>query len=429
MLSCYSAFVLSAFAAVILSLITASPSEHFMFTGIAHFGMLQCGDVAHMKDMWMSMLLPPHTVAVKRENMFETSCLWVLKSTHVGALCMPGQIHFTNGRSCVRIPPRVTLDELFVSVLDHRDWYIHEYTGALPEHLAEATDDAIHDLGPGGVTLVLNDIRPVPLMEFVARNECFNRFTLPQLWMIIDILDLPVPEPKPRLQQDVLRLLLINVLRPITSAQVEEILKSHACMRRQMDSKITSENQHLTVEAVPEADQPLMKAEVAKHSKKKQRAEQKAQPREVSSTARSSNEPSAADQTAVSKVPTELLESVDERSGKHASKKTGRPITGQHFTAVQARTLLPANVPGVTITINAGSQWQVKYPRTSPGPRSHSRIWQSTGPQTHRRCMLECIEWAWDRHQEATGISCPWDLSELRETDADPLTLAATTPR
>ena len=338
--------------------ITAFSSENFMYTGMAHFGMLQCCDLAQMKKMWMSMLLPPHTVAVRREDMFETTCLWIIKSTHVGALCIPGQIHFTNGRSCVRIAPRVTLDELFVSVLDHRDWYIHEYTDALPEHLAEATDDATHDLGLGGLTLVLNDIRPVPLMEFVARKECFNRFTLAQLWMIVDALDLPVPEPKPRLQHEVLRLLLNNVLRPITSAQVEEILKSHACMRRPMDSKITPENQHLTVEAVPEADQPLVKAEVAKNTKKKKRAERKDPPLEVSCTARSSNEPSAADQTAVSRVPTELLESVgsDERSGKPASKRTGRPITGQHFTPAQARTLLPANVPGVTVTINAGYQ-------------------------------------------------------------------------
>lgn len=399
-----------------------------MYTGMAHFGMLQCSDWAHLKKMWMSMLLPPHTVAVRSGDLFEAQCLWIIKSTHVGALCIPAQVHFANGQSFVRIAPRVTLHELFVSVIDHREWHIHEYTAALPEQLAQATHDAAHQLGLGGLTLVLKNIRPVPLMEFVARKECFNRFTLPQLWMIVDTLDLPVPEPKPRLQHEVLRMLLTFVLKPITSDQVEELLKSHACMRRTMDSKITPENQHLTAEAVPEADQPLVKAEVAKHSKKRKRAVQNEPPLEVSSTARSSNEPSAADQTAVSRVPTALLESVgsDGRSGKPASKKTSRPITGQHFTPAQARTLLPENVPGVTVTINAGSQWQVKYPRTTPGPRSHSRIWQSTGPQTHRRCMLECIEWAWDRHQEATGRSCPWDLSELRESVADstPVTLA-----
>ena len=409
--------------AAVQKVLLAYRSEHFMYTGIAHFAMLQCGDLAQMRKMWMSMLLPPHTVAVRREDLFETRCLWIIKSTHVGALSLPGQIHFINGRTYVEISPRVTLDALFVSVLDHRDWYIHEYTGALPEHVDKATEGAMHDLGLCGLTLELKDIRPVPLMEFVARNECFNRFTLPQLWMIVEILGLSVPEPKPRLQHEVLRFLVENVLQPITSAEVGELLRSHACMQRHVESKITSENEHLTLEAVPEADQPSMKAEVAKHFTKKRKrahADQDAQGCEFSSTARSSTDQCPADQAALSRRPTELLESGGSggRSGKRASKKTERPVIGEYFTPVQARGLLPANIPGLHVTINAGAQWQVKYPRVTPGPKSHGRTWQSTGPNTHRRCMLECIQWAWDRHQEATGQSCPWDLSELKESDA-----------
>ena len=45
------------------------------------------------------------------------------------------------------------------------------------------------------------------------------------------------------------------------------------------------------------------------------------------------------------------------RSGKRASKKTERPVIGEYFTPVQARGLLPANVPGLHVTINAGAQW------------------------------------------------------------------------
>ena len=74
---------------------------------------------------------------------------------------------------------------------------------------------------------------------------------------------------------------------------------------------------------------------------------------------------------------------------------------------------LPAT-GGCSISLVGDRQWQVKYLRRAVRPKSRTVTFAAEGAavdqRAHVAALRQCVQWAWDCHQEATGNACPWPL-------------------
>ena len=94
-----------------------------------------------------------------------------------------------------------------------------------------------------------------------------------------------------------------------------------------------------------------------------------------------------------------------------AKKKQATPL--QYETVAQH--ILQGYFPqmhGCTVSVETEWHHRVKvcYPKDVM-PFSTSMTFEKGGSQ--RAAILHCLKWAWQEHEEATSVMCPYDLPEF----------------
>ena len=69
---------------------------------------------------------------------------------------------------------------------------------------------------------------------------------------------------------------------------------------------------------------------------------------------------------------------------------------------------------GVSISLVADRQWQVKYSARKVRPKSRTVTYAPEGGapdmRAHVAALRACVQWAWGCHEEVTGQKCPYPL-------------------
>ena len=84
-----------------------------------------------------------------------------------------------------------------------------------------------------------------------------------------------------------------------------------------------------------------------------------------------------------------------------------RPVIGEVDVA-EARWYLPPR-KGCSLSVHKERSWMVKFiNRITDGPKSHSVTWVDA--KSHVLALRECLQWAWDREHEISGMERPFEL-------------------
>lgn len=80
------------------------------------------------------------------------------------------------------------------------------------------------------------------------------------------------------------------------------------------------------------------------------------------------------------------------------------------YTAAAFQHYMP-DVPGARLHLekNWHTRWRASYPSSTP-PMGCSRNFNLGDPPSIRSALVECVRWAWSRHEADGGEACPWDL-------------------
>jgi hypothetical protein len=89
--------------------------------------------------------------------------------------------------------------------------------------------------------------------------------------------------------------------------------------------------------------------------------------------------------------------------------KLPNPAGPSGYGVEEVQSFMP-RIPGCTATreIKWHSRWRARYPCAMPAT---SKSWGGAIPET--AAIRYILEWAWQRHADAGGGECPWDLSAL----------------
>ena len=372
-----------------------NPESYSMLPLAQHGLRTFAGHLEELSMLWLSLLLPPMCIVMHGSRLLESSCFWVLASTNHGSLVWRAELHFVAGKSWIQFAnPGAGQPWTMLHVTDPLEWYVLPCKAASPARVRAGMQGVDLDLGMAGFALEVTDERPVGCMRYCAQSECFQRFTVPQMQQLIVIAGVAYVGPRPKLEADVVAVLVKHFCPGATEGELMQIYALRAKMKQPLiKTIITPELAALVEEAVVPEDLEAMEKDVlekhhAKHLKRKRHSEkQKGDGQAEASAAALLGAPAAP---------------------ANPSRRQLRPIQGLVFTGAQAKRLVPQGV-GCTITIHTGRSWQVKYPRrASEGYKSHSATWGPT--LSHRDALLECLRWVWPLHTEATSEECPFDL-------------------
>lgn len=227
------------------------------------------------------------------------------------------------------------------------------------------------------------------MVAFFWGGVCHSREAFPHLngthlKDLVHLLGIEVDGPMPTIVHDLIRLLLRNTFPDMDYDEVESIVAKRAA-RAQGSSKFQvhlAENAELAMDALHNDDMQEVEKEIDELRKDIARKSRK-------------------DIMPKPKVLT-----------KH--KKIGA-FKGDHYTAEQLLTYLP-KVKGCKIFVQT-DEWHhritVYYPKDT-APYSCSKSFAKGGSQ--KGAAAFCLNWAWTQHRAATGVPCPWDLSDVLDS-------------
>lgn len=245
--------------------------------------------------------------------------------------------------------------------------------------------------------LLKSTAAPTPMLKFSARLA-FPGLTIPLLQKVNELEGFPFAGARPTCEREWVEHLVTAVLPDLSDAEVQEIVSRRSIRApARLSSCLTAENQHLAEEVLDHDEQQSVQKETKRAAQSRSRAAAPSGERRRGPLA--SAPPPPVEPSPVVAAPP---------AAAPRSRLGPRPVEGQVFTARQASAFLP-QARGCSISVHTARAWQVKYlRRVSAGFKSHTVSWG--GGVSHRDAMCRCLRWAWDRHIEAEGCECPWDV-------------------
>ena len=326
----------------------------------------------------------------------------VVHTTEYGVLAWPGELITRRGNSWLCLKSGATMPE-FLHVSDLDQVLCFEWMAVTGHEASVVFGAEARDLGLAGFGALLTNESPVALQAYAAR-AAFAGLTVPLMLRLIDMNGWH-PHPKPKTEREVVKYLLSKMLPHLSEEEAKQIYETRGKepLPRSFKKATSPEMDEIVEEVINDADMTLVRKDDDDGAPRKQmKPEGAAKPQPRPEAASSSRD-----------VPDVASSSRDVPvvAGPAAPiARPLRPIVGEEFTVGQAKAWLPP-AQGCSVAIHTQRAWMVKYlGRRTPGPRSHTITWRP--PITHRAALLRCLQWAWQRHEECDGASCPWDLSE-----------------
>ena len=379
-----------------------SPSpERFLLRPQALHSLLLCGrDFGQLKLLWQSLLVEPGYLLLRKEQGEKVSGRhWVLKATEYGVVSWKYTFKKIGSNGMKVVVPRSSCDDEGqpweqVPVWDHSVYHAVA-VNPLPPTVAK------HVLGLSGavpaahrgVVLQVSPEGPEPLVKHAARHA-FRRLTIPNMEKLVTLCKVPYLPPRPTTERGLAELLVRWQFPQHSDEQVEAILQLRSCRPQpRHDAVLAEENAEVVEGLVREDDAPAVKAAAKSSTCDKSPAPKRAL-----------KSPAGADGSSASS-------SCAAGSSSAAAPAVRRPIPPGTYDAAGARQFLPS-ATGVWIGIHSNAAWLVKYPLRPQYPRSHTVKWDDAVPgRSHFDCLVQCLEWVWQRHTELTSETCPWKFS------------------
>ena len=365
-------------------------------------------DLPKLQRIWMSKLFPGGCAVLRQRDMLQESIFWVCGSCIQGAFVWRGTRILVDDSTYIRLDDD---DQALTTMhmIDPAEWLVLDLSPVLPHELAAKFGNEPVPARLQGCTMKVSQA-PVPLLTHCARRA-FEGLTV-ALMKDLAIFLKSVKGRMPTLEADLVRLLVTSVLTTEDPSEIDRICKLRYKKKKKsmaFETAINPSNMEDVAEAIEAADLPVVMKEAEKNA-----ADARAR------SSGSSSRPGSASHVALgpglghpdSLPPAEPASSSSRAPARHAPAfREPRPVIGDEITPEEARMLIPS-VTGCNIATHTGRAWIVKYlQRVTSGPKSHHRTWG--GDLSHKEALIQCVIWAWDRHVEAGGEACPWQLTDL----------------
>ena len=351
--------------------------------------LLQAGSDYHkLKQSWLALLVEPGCILYKYgTNLVEHGL--VLSVTDYGAVAWKVQGKRRGDFTYYAlVPAQGAQPWRQLCVLgDLPSWEVSEVTLLPPAIVAARCDpEAAHRHG-----CLLVPTATKGLMAFAA-SRAFHRLNTGRLKELAAILEVKIPNTRPRTEFE-WRRLLINSALPFESPEgIDCIIEEWTGLQPKEDVWGTC----LTADGLTALEGALDQDEVA----------------EIKAI-----------------VQTRCAQAAESHPGKASSSSAGAPKKrgrkpaklkvpfGEIFTKDQARELLPTTADGATLkgcTIHDDRKlhmrWKASYPKKE-APFTNSCSWSEH--ISDKVACLRVLRWCWACHSQLTGQECPWDWGDL----------------
>ena len=367
-------------------------------------------DVAKLKKHWLSLLVPPGTMLVRKAPTGgDGACVrgrWVLATNEFGCMLWELQgVH--SGHWMLFRPAPYEAGGAAVPVWTHFPIAEHDklqvmHVKTLPPTVVKKNVTMPAESQPWhrGVLLCVDKrVAPEPLMTAAAKYA-FNNLSCDQMNDLIDLAEIQYEGPKPRLEADLAALLIRSQLPGISDTELADIMLHRGSKKQQAaHPTVLAEENVKTVHGIIEADEANVAVQEL-GEEKKLAGRSSSGPASSTSSATATASAAASGSAATSSASPGAAAA----SGPRGEPK---PVPPGDYTVDEARELMP-KVKKAWIGIHTGRAWQVKYPKATY-PKSHTCAWAADGGEpTYWQALRECLLWAWECYaHDFPGEKCP----------------------
>lgn len=369
-------------------------AENYLLLGLRTAGFLQLA-MDDLQKTWRCCLLRPGDMVVHVDDALDTRCFWVLKSDEYGALTWKCSVEFLDGVSWIK-PVRKGEEEVepfaIIHMLTLDDFLFMDVSAYSPQEFQAQMGDQ-----DTGMLHMFFKQHGAALTSTLVHNgrRAFSGITTPQMIRIFEAAGFEWPGTRrPTLEMDVCYALLQQVFPDLDHDEIMRILA------RRNKQKAADFEVALTADILQELDEALFAPD-----KGGMQANLNNDNKNVAADEPAEAQPAAPGPEEGPPAPPPPTEPAP------PAPRMPRPILGDQFTRATALSYCPGTRSECTISLHSGRAWQIKYkPRITVGPKSHMETWGGTSGLTHRRALLLCLAWAWERHAERTGEASPWSF-------------------
>ena len=378
-----------------------------------------------LKLLWTNKLFVKGTVVSHREGLVDNIALLVVSVSEYGFIGWRVRVIMEGGIEWVRFTNPEAVPFEIKHVEDPEEWTVIQCEPVHPSVAVQANDGRQNiDFDAYGYRTA--GTAPQALLDYNALNG-FRGWTCPSMLMLLDWMPGEPVRPKPVREADILAALLKKMFTDLPAALIQQCLETRKpTLQLCYTPAITAENKDLATEAIEAGEDQLISSEIEKQAKRRKpgtgSAGKNCDPTTPTGPSSSSTPPVVSvDPSPVVSVdpsplpPLALKPASSAESSSHGPAPTPppprrRPPLPDMLDIDMAREYMPEAL-GASLSIHTNTRWIVKYMnRTTPGPKTHSRTWDSD--ESHRTLFLVCMRWVWERHKEATGKQPVWDFSE-----------------
>eukprot|EP00971_Amphidinium_carterae_P333889 6468887-Amphidinium_carterae.1 len=218
-------------------------------------------------------------------------------------------------------------------------------------------------------SIMLTNGKPLTLLRYAAMQG-FPQLSLPHLRSLLEVLDVPLPNGRPTLLQDVLELLVLHLHPGMGKEAVDKILASRVRSKPAYCEALLPSNASVLMTGLDVHETAELLREVEDIQKKQ------------ASRAKQSNT------------------SKKRRKAVPLKKEYG-------ITTEELREFLPQHIAGCSIMVEENWHHRVRgfYPRQVP-PYSMSLSFGDI--RSTKVAALGVLKWIWEQHTANTGAECPW---------------------
>lgn len=359
----------------------ASPKPDYLYrVGVMTESLLQAQDDLHrLSRSWLSLLAEPGALLVKAGDCVQMGLVLVVSPYGVILwkchLCRTGDQHDRWWELDQSPDPLFQLLIDDVSSIKLLDVTMQPVAFALASRIVD-------DKGrpPTGMVLVSKGKPAADLLQFAARKG-FHNLSMQHMRDLVAIVPLKgVAKPFPRLEHDLAVACIIACVPELSEADASELVRTWRGSR-----------------PPPSAWETVLDTSGLQH-------------------VRGILEEEDAEAIRKSVHTRELAKAVEEgrRQALQKGPRKPRKLVGvpawTSFTREQAQKYCP-DIMGCRVDKDEKLhfRWKIAYPCDS-APFSCTKVWNKTNSE--RQALMHVLNWAWTRHAEHTGESCPFNLDD-----------------
>jgi len=345
---------------------------------------------------WLSLLARRHQLLNKAGR------TWVVcEATQWGLLALPVRFEKRQGKVLMRwvkdSSGRLCHDQLWVDSLE--GWKARDVEVATPEEMKKLGEVGI-------IATVVESRRSLSLLQ-AAAEDAFRGLSMHWLRRLLLEHAGRQPAELARLEEELVEQCLRWALPAADDAEVRRLLQlRHARPRPAWASALTPQNVEVLAQEGAANVEDERGALQARAKAYQERA--KPQPREPAPVA-ATDVPLQAAPASSSPDPGEAVVPVA------APAAPWRELPGLPEGVVDqpmAKSFCPPG-KGCSISVHKNSAWLVKYPvGEGRGPKSRYVAFAPGEAESSRQALLECLRWAWQRHEEQSGLPAPFNLHD-----------------